>query len=49
MRRPGAKKLIRAALLAAAAALIAVGLADGGYGGVLNKAVRICLECMGIG
>ena len=36
-------------LLAAAAALIAVGVALGQPGEVLAKAVRICLECVGIG
>lgn len=37
------------ALLAAALALIAVGVFNGEYREVLGKAVRICLECIGIG
>ena len=36
-------------LLLAGAALAAVGLWQGPYAQVLAKAVRICLECVGIG
>ncbi len=39
----------RLGLLAAALACAAVGLAGGEYGEVMEKAVRICLECIGIG
>ncbi len=35
--------------LLAAAALTGAGLAAGQYAAVLHKAVRICLECVGIG
>jgi len=45
-------KRLRAAgliLLLAGAALTAVGLVQGQYASVLAKAVRICLECVGIG
>ena len=38
-----------ALLLAVAAALIIVGTSQGQAAAVLAKAVRICLECVGIG
>ena len=37
------------AVLAVAAVFIAVGIAKGQPGAVLAKAVRICMECVGIG
>lgn len=46
MKRSRAAGLI---LLLTGAALAAVGLAQGQYASVLAKAVRICLECVGIG
>ena len=36
-------------LLAAALAFISIGVVNGEYQEVLGKAVRICLECIGIG
>ncbi len=41
--------LLRALLLAAAAALIVFGLMNGEFQKVLQKAAAICLECIGIG
>ncbi len=41
--------IIRIAVLAAAVALIAAGLANGEAQIVLEKGIRICLECIGIG
>ncbi len=38
-----------AALFAAAVLLIVLGIANGGAGDVLAKAVRICSECIGLG
>lgn len=40
---------ITAGCLVLAAALIALGLLDGGYQDVLNKARFLCYECIGIG
>ena len=40
--------LVRYGLLAALV-MIAAGLAGGEYGEVMQKAVKICLECIGIG
>lgn len=43
------KSVLRFGALAVSAALIAAGLALGQHQEVLQKAVRICLECIGIG
>lgn len=40
---------IRAAAIAIALVFIVVGIARGDHSTVLRKAVRICLECIGIG
>ena len=41
--------VIRIVVLIAAIALMVAGLIDGGYSDVMNKATRICYECIGIG
>ncbi len=41
--------VIRAVILVIALVLVVVGLINGGYIDVLNKAIRICYECIGIG
>ena len=41
--------LLRAFLLVAAVVMIIVGVANGEARTVLQKAVNICLECIGIG
>lgn len=43
------KWCVRAALLAASCGFIVYGAARGEAGIVLNKAVNICLECIGLG
>lgn len=43
------ENLIAAACLALAVLLIGLGLMDGGYQDVMNKAVFLCYECIGIG
>lgn len=40
---------IRIVLGGAGFACLLLGLAQGDYGRVLEKAVRICLECVGLG
>ena len=40
---------IAIALLAAGIALVAIGLHAGNFRSVMNKAIRICYECIGIG
>ncbi len=42
-------KWIRAVLLCVGIAFVVIGLATGEAGIVLDKAIRICLECIGIG
>ena len=43
------KKIIRFGILGAAILFLAAGAATGGFTDVMSKAVRICLECIGIG
>ena len=40
---------LRIVVLAAAAVFLAIGLLRGEFSDVLAKAMRICLECIGIG
>lgn len=40
---------LQAALLVLSAAMIAHGIWNGSMADVLNKAVRICTECIGLG
>lgn len=49
MTRTKAMFLARYGFLAAAITLIAIGLARSEQQEVLQKAVKICLECIGIG
>ena len=41
--------VIRGALLAAAAAMIVLGVLDGGAEEVFAKAAAVCAECIGLG
>lgn len=43
------KKYVRKGLLIAAIVLVLMGMSEGGFRDVKNKAVRICYECIGIG
>ncbi len=43
------QKAVRGILLAAAVGLLVMGICTGGPVEVKSKAVRICLECIGIG
>lgn len=43
------KKISRKGLLIAAIVLIFLGLSQGDFKNVKNKAIRICYECIGIG
>jgi len=43
------RRALRAALYAAAVALLAAGILNGGLNDVLVKAVNICTECIGLG
>ena len=43
------KNAVRLGLIALAAALMAVGIASGDVRAVMQKAVLICYECIGIG
>lgn len=41
--------IIRIGIVAAGIMLVAVGIRHGDYADVMNKAIRICYECIGIG
>ena len=41
--------IIRAAVFAVALAFFCIGLASGEAAVVLRKAMRVCLECIGVG
>ena len=43
------RNLVALGCLVLAAALIGLGLLDGGWRDTMNKAVFICYECIGIG
>jgi hypothetical protein len=43
------KKIVRLVLVGAACALIIIGLIQDGFYDVLQKAIRICTECIGLG
>jgi hypothetical protein len=40
---------VRIALVGVALVFIAVGVLNGGMADVLNKAIKICTECIGLG
>ena len=48
-KNAGSGRAVGLIALLAGAALAAVGLWQGQYASVLAKAVRICMECIGIG
>ncbi len=48
-RRVTGKRFVTAAIFAVSVGLIAVGVSVGEPAEVLQKAVNICLECIGIG
>ena len=43
------KLIVPILLLCGSAAMIALGAAFGQYSDVLAKAIRVCLECIGLG
>lgn len=43
------KRMIRIALIAVGLFLVVFGVSKGDYNDVMNKAIRICYECIGIG
>lgn len=43
------RTILFVALAIAGAAFVAYGIASGQAAAVLNKAIRICMECIGIG
>lgn len=49
MKKKSIQKWIRRGILAAAVALLVLGVLQNGQTDVKNKAIRICYECIGIG
>ena len=49
MKRVKIKRIVACVLLAAVAGLFALGLSDGGFSDVANKARTVCYECIGLG
>lgn len=49
MARPEKKNAVRLAMALLGLAALAAGLVQGGYQDTLGKAVRLCMECVGIG
>ena len=43
------KKILRLAIAAVGVTLLTLGLTQGDYLDTLQKAIRICMECIGIG
>lgn len=43
------KRIVRVSLGVVGLAALILGLVQGGYTDTLQKAIRICLECIGIG
>lgn len=43
------KTIVQGLLIAAGIAMVCFGALRGEAGAVLNKAIRLCLECVGIG
>ena len=43
------KAIVQGLLIAAGIAMVCFGALRGEAGAVLNKAIRLCLECVGIG
>ena len=48
-QRNAIKRIAGIAILCLGAVLVIIGICSGGFWDVLNKAIRICYECMGIG
>ncbi len=42
-------KYLRVSLIALGVVFVIAGVMNGGFNATLNKAIRICLECIGIG
>ena len=41
--------IIRAGFISVGIILVVIGIHNGGYADIMNKAIRICYECIGIG